>query len=102
MRSVLKRLFARFGRRRTASEDDANFEGIVNRLAAEQEAGTWLPDFKDPRRKWVHIGGDLEASYDGKRSVDLRMSSTHEHVAFMSRGTVKSLLALFVPEPDAE
>jgi len=31
-----------------------------------------MPDYNDPDREWHDIGGDLEASYDGERYIDIR------------------------------
>lgn len=84
------------------TKETQTLKKIHKETLAKFKSGAYLPDFKDPRRKWIHIGGDLEASYDGFRSVDIREISSHKHVAFMSRGTVKSLLALFKPEPEYE
>lgn len=34
--------------------------------ALKRRAEGFMPNVDDPGREWVHIGGDLEASYDGK------------------------------------
>jgi len=58
-------------------------------------------------RVWTHIGGDLEASYDGVRYVDIRARARDSggrsgRVLFMSRGTLRGALKLFRPAPIAE
>jgi hypothetical protein len=62
----------------------------------------FMPDYKDPDRVWVHIGGDLEASYDGARYVDIRQTTSKERILFISRGALKNAIALFDPPPIAE
>lgn len=55
----------------------------------------YMPDPKDPRREWVHVGGDLEASYDGAKYVDLR-TFDGQSVVFASRGTLLNAVDLIV------
>ena len=67
----------------------------------------FLPDANDPRRVWVHLGGDLEASYDGERYVDVRLRKrrggrTHRSRLFLSKGALKKALTLFNPAPRFE
>jgi len=76
-----------------------------------------MPDAGDPGREWVHIGGDLEASYDGKRYVDIRARAGKRKkvgaltgkwkddksaTLFLSLGAFKKALKLFKPAPIAE
>lgn len=54
-------------------------------------------------RTWTHIGGDMEASYDGSRYVDFRIRGRDgedpKPICFMSNGTLENALALFDPPP---
>jgi len=61
-----------------------------------------MPDYNDPDREWHDIGGDLEASYDGERYIDIRNKSTKERYLFISKGALKNALDLFDPPPIAE
>lgn len=47
------------------------------------------------KRVWTHIGGDLEASYDGSRYVDIRTVGSDKMDLFLSKGTAEALLRLF-------
>ena len=62
----------------------------------------FMPDYKDPNREWKDIGGDLEASYDGERYIDIRNKSTKERLLFISKGALKNAIDLFVPPPICE
>lgn len=61
----------------------------------------FMPDHKDVNRQWIHIGGDLEASYDGARYVDIRNINTKERLLFISKGTLENAINLFNPLPIA-
>lgn len=54
-------------------------------------------------RKWTHIGGDMEASYDGVKFVDIRLRGRDGEqpklICFMSKGTLEGALALFDQPP---
>jgi len=54
-------------------------------------------------RTWTHIGGDMEASYDGKQYVDIRLRGRDgeqpKPICFMSKGTLEGALALFDQPP---
>ena len=50
-------------------------------------------------RKWFHVGGEIEASYDGEIYVDIRILPTGEKVLFASKGVFENILKLFVPSP---
>jgi len=56
----------------------------------------FTPNHKDPSRKWVDIGGDLEASYDGKRYVDIRNKMTEKRLLFISKAALEKAINLFV------
>jgi hypothetical protein len=62
----------------------------------------FMPDHKDPNREWKDIGGDLEASYDGARYVDIRHKSTKKRLLFISRGALQNAIDLFSPPPITE
>lgn len=47
---------------------------------------------------WTHIGGDLEARYDGRRFVDIRVRGTTAHF-FVSKGALEAALKLMDPPP---
>ena len=56
---------------------------------------------RSPReREWVYIGGDLEASFDGRRCVDIRSKARagRGHAAkalvFLSREAIERILDL--------
>jgi hypothetical protein len=61
-----------------------------------------MPD----ERTWTHIGGDMEASYDGKQYVDIRLRGRDgeqpKPICFMSKGTLENALTLFNPLPIKE
>jgi hypothetical protein len=48
-------------------------------------------------RKWTHIGGDLEGSFDGKMYVDIRTKGNETGRMFMSRTALANALSLFPP-----
>lgn len=52
-----------------------------------------------PNRKWVGLGGDLEASYDGAQYVDIRVKGSETTRLFISKGALENALGLFAPEP---
>jgi len=54
---------------------------------------------KDPHREWHHIGGDLEASYDGSMYVDIRVIGEADASIFISRGALLNAAGLFDPAP---
>lgn len=62
--------------------------------ALRESLQKFRPDHRDPAREWVSIGGDLEASYDGAKYVDIRDASTKERLTFASRGTLGNAAAL--------
>lgn len=62
----------------------------------------FMPDHKDKRRTWFDLGGDIEASYDGARYVDIRHKDTKERLLFISRGALRKAIPLFKPAPVAE
>ena len=62
----------------------------------------FTPDYNDPNREWNDIGGDLEASYDGARYVDIRHKSSKERLLFISKGALKNAIDLFDPPPISE
>ena len=62
----------------------------------------YMSDYNDKNRVWEDIGGDLEASYDGARYVDIRNKSTKERLLFISRGALENAVKLFDPPPIAE
>jgi len=64
---------------------------------ATKRAG-FLADANDPRRIWADIGGDLEASFDGARYVDIRSRFNPESRFFISRGALEAAVRLFTPE----
>jgi len=67
------------------------------RFAARDQA--FYPDANDPRRTWHHIGGDLEASYDGAMYVDIRVKGSDSRI-FISKGALQAAEALMVnPNP---
>jgi len=85
--------------------------------ALKRRAEGFMPNVDDPGREWVHIGGDLEASYDGKRYVDIRARASRRKrvgsltgkwrddksaTMFLSRSAFKKALKLFKPAPIAE
>jgi len=43
---------------------------------------------------WAHIGGDLEAKYDGKRYVDVRVRGKKKTI-FLDEATAQALLLVF-------
>lgn len=57
----------------------------------------YMPSVHDPERDWVWIGGDLEASFDGFRYVDIRDISSKKRCCFLSEDALKNALALFHP-----
>lgn len=59
----------------------------------------FLPDWKDARRRWVDVGGDIEASYDGRRYVDVRTKTGKERLGTFSQGCLEDMIKLFVPAP---
>ena len=48
----------------------------------------------DKDREWVHIGGDLEASFDGFKYVDIRSKGKSDKT-FLSISVVENALLLF-------
>ncbi len=71
-------------------------------MTKDQLETHFIPNHNDPKRVWINLGGDLEASYDGARYVDIRMKRTHEHRLFMSKGAFEKALTLFDPKPLAD
>lgn len=63
------------------------------RFAARRDG--FYPDVNDPERSWHHIGGDLEASYDGAMYVDIRGIGGSDHF-FISKGALQNAEALIV------
>ena len=57
----------------------------------------FAPNPSDPRRQWRHIGGDLEASFDGSVYVDVRVRGDHSNRFFVSRSALQAALGLFDP-----
>jgi len=55
----------------------------------------YMSDYNDPDRKWFHVGGDVEASYDGSMYVDFRHLSTGERLMFASKTLLENSLKLF-------
>lgn len=55
----------------------------------------YSPDADDPNREWTHIGGDLEASYDGAVYVDIRAKGAEGDRFFISKAAVEKALGLF-------
>ena len=53
-----------------------------------------MPDVNDPGRKWEHIGGDLEASYDGAVYIDIRPKGGGDHM-FVSKAALVEAMSLF-------
>jgi len=62
----------------------------------------FIPDYNSSRRNWFDIGGDLEASYDGARYIDIRNKVNKKRLLFISRGALKNAIDLFDPPPVAE
>lgn len=61
-------------------------------------------DINDPKRQWTDIGGDLEASYDGARYVDIRTKGGDPAKAtriFASKEALEKALTLFPTVPEA-
>ena len=58
----------------------------------------FMPDVNDPQRKWIVLGGDLEASYDGERYVDIRSKSKKQRI-FISLDGLKKAINLFGFKP---
>jgi hypothetical protein len=54
----------------------------------------FMPDVNDPRRNWVHIGGDLEASYDGAVYVDVRVRGNEGERLFLSPAALNNAAEL--------
>lgn len=46
---------------------------------------------------WVHIGGDIEATYDGSAYVDFRERGSEDRLMFASRELLFRALSLFPP-----
>ena len=58
-----------------------------------------MADALDPRRRWRDIGGDLEASFDGKVYVDIRLKGAPDSERFfISKAALLKALDLFHPE----
>ena len=47
------------------------------------------------RRRWTHIGGDLEARFDGRMCVDIRSRGKSKTRIFMKDQTLENALSLF-------
>ncbi len=54
----------------------------------------FMPDVNDPNRSWEHIGGDLEASYDGAVYIDIRPKGGGDHM-FVSKAALVEAMNLF-------
>lgn len=79
----------------TSNEDPpGTYAGIPK---ATKRAG-FLSDANDPRRIWADLSGDLEASFDGARYVDIRSRFNPESRFFISRGALEAAVRLFTPE----
>lgn len=59
----------------------------------------YVPNPEDPSREWVHIGGDLEASYDGSVYVDVRVRGDKQARFFISKPALKAAIQLFRTTP---
>lgn len=66
-----------------------------------------IDDFRDAvPEPWTHIGGDLEARYDGFRYVDIRtrdggtVAGWTRTRLFVSKDALLKAVALFPPERD--
>lgn len=59
----------------------------------------FMPDASDPNRVWHSLGGDLEASYDGARYIDIRVKGSETTRLFISKGALEKALTLFDPAP---
>jgi DNA topoisomerase IB len=46
-------------------------------------------------RTWIHLGGDLEGSYDGFKYVDIRVIGHTEHAMFASKEIFENAMDLF-------
>ena len=58
----------------------------------------FIPASDDPRRIWTDIGGDLEASYDGRVYVDIRVKGDPTACIFISASALKQALKLIVKD----
>jgi hypothetical protein len=50
-------------------------------------------------RQWIDLGGDIEASYDGFRYIDIRNKFSKERLLFISKGALEKAITLFDPPP---
>jgi len=74
-------------------------ESVNDASPEDLEVSKFMSAWTDPDRKWFHVGGDLEASYDGARYIDFRQAGTNDRLMFISLGALEDSMKLFSPEP---
>lgn len=72
----------------------------IFRLELKHIKKKFMSDWKDLQRKWVHVGGDLEASYDGEVYVDFKTIDKEERLMFASKSVLEKALKLFEDDDD--